>query len=259
MAVSGVARACAARAASEPASQGPARHAVSDEQHVHELRRHARFVAAEAITGYFGGSELLICDLSPRGLQVEHSEPLRPGSNARVGFRAGDETVAFRAVVAWSRLSKTANRDGKFLYRSGLRLEEEIPDFLRAIEVLESGGQIRLDDGSLERKRRKLEERAQQKSEPPSPFMKIISPQRVRVPDDQVLLVHQARERLRSHPDEAVKWYNQAKYAMASTEAAPLADMNVPHREEVFAVWAYLEKTVDLVTVARAFEVKKAT
>jgi hypothetical protein len=233
------------------------RGAVADETNIKDLRIYSRFIVPEPIPGYFGGSELIICDLSMRGMQVEHSEPLKPGSKARVGFRAGDSTVTFRAIVAWSRLSKTANRYGKFLYRSGLRLEEDDPEFARAISTLVASGQIRPDDRSLERKRRKLTELSQPK--PLSPFMKIIAPQRVQIADDQVLLVHQARERLRANPDEAMKWYNQAKYAMASTEAAPLADMNIPYREEVFAVWAYLEKSVDLVTVARAFEIKRTT
>jgi hypothetical protein len=79
--------------------------------------------------------------------------------------------------------------------------------------------------------------------------------QKIDVSADQVLLIQHARDRLRTHPDEALKWYNRAKYSIAQS-AVGTPDM-LYHREEVLAVWEYLERTVELQTIARVFDMKK--
>jgi len=63
------------------------------------------------------------------------------------------------------------------------------------------------------------------------------------IPSDQILLVQHARERLRANPEEALKWYNRAKFALA--EGGGNFDP-MPNREEVLAVWEYLERTIDV-------------
>jgi hypothetical protein len=124
---------------------------------------------------------------------------------------------------------------------------------IQVIEHLATLGRIRRDDQSLEQKRKKLAARDQAKSA--ASRVKIIG-QPDFVPHDQFLVIQHAREYLRSNPREALNWYNRAKYAVAS-EPAHLQEMNLPHREEVFAVWEYLERSIDLVTIARAFEMKQ--
>ena len=62
---------------------------------------------------------------------------------------------------------------------------------------------------------------------------------------DQILLIQQARERLRANPDEALKWYNRAN-SPGRRGRRRLDDP--PYREDVLAVWEYLERTIPLQT-----------
>ena len=72
------------------------------------------------------------------------------------------------------------------------------------------------------------------------------------IPPDQILLVQHARERpLRANPEEALKWCNRAKFAMAET---PGSTDPIPNREEVRAVWEYLGRTIDVSTIVQVFE-----
>ncbi len=77
----------------------------------------------------------------------------------------------------------------------------------------------------------------------------------IEVSADQVLLIQHARDRLRGRPDEALKWYNRAKYAI--TESKDTMGSALAYRDEVLAVWEYLERTVDLAVIARVFDMKK--
>ena len=215
---------------------------------VEETRRTPRFVVRGIVAGYFGGSDVRLRDVSATGLQIEHASPLRPGMTSRAGFRIGSASASFLATVVWSRLSTTKGQDGKLLYRSGLRSMDAEP--LQLLRTLEAANLIEPDPESLDRKRQKLAERAATKQT--LGHVKLIPPQIV-IPVDQLLLVQQARERLRSQPQDALKWYNRAKYAMAE-HGGRLQDVEVSYREEVFAVWEYLERTIDLVTIAHAFE-----
>lgn len=70
-------------------------------------------------------------------------------------------------------------------------------------------------------------------------------------PPDQILLVQHARERLRANPEEALKWYNRGKFALAEGGGNPDP---IPNREEVLAVWEYLERTIDVNTIVQVFE-----
>jgi len=74
------------------------------------------------------------------------------------------------------------------------------------------------------------------------------------IPPDQVMLIQHARERLRSHPDEALKWYNRAKYALVEDDTA--IGESLRHRDDVLAVWEYLERSVPIETIASVFERK---
>jgi hypothetical protein len=216
-------------------------------------RSEPRFVIDDPIPGYFGRVDVLVHDVSEGGMQIGHAEPLRPKLRARVGFRLGDFNVAIDAVVMWCRLSTAANDKGKLLYRSGLKLEDPLKRFSDVINRLAGMRRIRPDDESLDRKRQKIAERRTPKTE--NPMMKVIMPQRQGVPSDQLLLVQQARERLRASPSDAAAWLVRGRASM-QTESGRLQDLNLPHNEEVFAVWEYLERTIDLVMLARAFESK---
>jgi hypothetical protein len=209
-----------------------------------EQRTTERYVAVEPIDGSFGAASITVLNLGGSGVQVAHAQPLRLGTRGRLWFRRGGVQVAVQAMLIWSHLSKTPNSEGKFLYQSGLRIDDG-PDFATALRSLLDNGSVRRDRDSLDRKRRRIEEKERELHQKPT--VKLIVPE---LSAEQVLLVQHARERLRANPEEATKWFNRAKFA---PEGAP---ENIPHREEVLAVWEYLERTVDLATILKVFERK---
>jgi hypothetical protein len=209
-----------------------------------EQRTTERYIALEPIDGSFGAASITVLNLGGSGAQVAHAQPLRLGTKGRLRFRRGGVQVAVEALLLWSHLSKTPNSEGKYLYQSGLRIDEE-GDFATALRSLLDAGAVRRDLDSLERKRRRLLERERERNQ--TPVVKVIQPE---VSAEQVLLVQHARERLRANPEEATKWFNRAKFVPEGTPE------HIPHREDVLAVWEYLERTVDLATIIRVFDRK---
>ena len=216
-----------------------------------DLRSADRFVADERLTGSFGAASITVVDLADQGAQIEHTQPLRLGLKARFWFRRGDVSVSAQGLIVWSHLSKRPNADGKLLYRSGIRIEDDAVEFGDALRMLVRTGIVHRDVGALERKRKRLAEKEQERWGKPGTLKVFRSEQ---IPPDQVMLIQHARERLRSHPDEAQKWYNRAKYAL--TEDGALAGENLRHREDVLAVWEYLERSVPIETIASVFDRK---
>lgn len=210
-----------------------------------DLRSGDRWWLVESIVGSFGTAEVTVVNVAEQGAQVVHAQPLRLASRSRLRFRRGDIVANVTGMVVWSRLSRTPNQKGKFLYESGVRIEPEGDDFQHVVTALAKQSLLRHDDDSLDRKR----ERVAQRSKGTRPAMKFLHIDSIS--PDHLLLVRQARERLRAHPDEAIKWYNRAKYAL---DAEAMVSNEIPYREEVIAVWEYLEHSVPLPVVVRVFE-----
>jgi hypothetical protein len=221
---------------------------------IQDLRSADRFVAEERMAGSFGAASILVINLGDQGAQIEHSQPLRLGLRARFWFRRADISVSAQAIVVWSHLSKQGNAEGKLLYRSGLRVEEDIMEFGDALRQLVRSGIVHRDLEGLDRKRKRIEEKEQERWG--KPVMKMLRSEQ-EIPPDQVLLIQHARERLRQHPDEAMKWYNRAKYALA--EDGSVAGESISYREDVLAVWEYLERSVAINTIAMVFNKKTGT
>lgn len=148
---------------------------------VRELRSGERFAVVEPIIGSFGAVKVVVLNIAEQGVQVEHAEPLRIATRARLWFRRGEVSVSTQGMVVWSHLSRTPNADGKYLYLSGLRLEGDADTFADAMQTLASGGLLRRDAASLERKKERLAARATERAA--RPVMKYI-PQEVEVPAD---------------------------------------------------------------------------
>ena len=219
------------------------------------LREHRgadRFVVNEPLAGSFGSAGVTILNMADLGVQVEHAQPLRLATKARLWFKRAEISASVQGIVVWSHLSRTPNEEGKLLYRTGLRIEEGAKQFTEAMELLAVRGLIRLDTDSLERKR--LELAAREKARTSKPIMKLLRPEH-EIPPDQALLIHHARERLRANPDEALKWYNRAKFALHENGSSA-AEAILSHREDVLAVWEYLERSVDLATIVKVFDRK---
>lgn len=220
-----------------------------------ELRSYERYVLKQPLIGSYGSVEATVVDLGEQGAQIEHGQPLRVATVARFWFKRGAVGVSVQALVVWSRLSRHKSNDGKLLYRTGLRVEEGAEDFAKAIALLAEKDLIHRDSESLERKRRQREDRDLAKSA--SPTMRKVPMANTDVPPDQALLVEHARERLKANPDEAQKWYSRAYFAIRQGQT-PLAAELTRYREDVLAVWEYLERSVPLSVISRVFENRKS-
>jgi hypothetical protein len=217
-----------------------------------ELRVYERYIVREQLKGSFGSAEVSVVDLAEQGAQIQHSQPLRIATKARFWFKSGAASISAQGLVVWSRLSKTPNEQGKLTYRTGLRIEEGADEFAIAMMQLSEQGVIERDTESLDRKRKMKEERESAKSS--FPAMRFI-PTDSEVPSHQVLLIEHARERLRANPEEAQKWYSRAYFAIQRGQT-PLAAELTRYKEDVLAVWEYLERSVPVSAIARVFDKK---
>jgi hypothetical protein len=219
---------------------------MNDEQRIEDSRTAPRFTVTAPVAGFFGATTVRLMSISATGAQIEHSAPVKPGSRGRAGFNVRERAFTFTGDVVWSRLSKHLGPDGKPLYRSGLRSSD--PGALEALlEALDSVRFVAPDRDSLERKRQKLAER--RKAQQAVPQVKLLTSQEL-IQTDELLLIMQARDRFRLNPEEATKWYNRAKFTMAEY----VGQHDSSFREEVFAIWEYLERTVDLGVIARVLD-----
>jgi len=214
---------------------------------VKELRSGDRFLVAEPLVGTFGAAEVTIVNVAEQGVQIAHAQPIRVAARARLWFKRGSAAASVHGFVVWSHLAPSAHGDQRYL--SGIRIDERVDEFAGAIQSLADQGVLRRDHDSLARKRQRAAEREQERID--RPRVKYIHHE-PDVPADQALLVRHALERLRLDPDEARKWYNRARFATAE-DGAPIASEHLPNREEVLAVWEYLERTVPVSAIVRVF------
>ncbi|MCU1347669.1 MAG: hypothetical protein JWO56_699 [Acidobacteria bacterium] len=217
---------------------------------IQELRAAERYMVVEPLAGSFAAASVWVHDICEHGVQIVHPQPLRIGTKSRLWFKRGRTTAATQATVVWSRLSQTPDAEGKLLYRSGVRLSSHDFEFAIALQELASQGVLRADADSLERKRQLLAQREADRAG--KPVMKLRHPD-LGIPPDQELLVRHARERLRANPEEARKWYHRAKFAIGDDGTNLGAAEVVRDRDDVLAVWEYLERTVDLAVIVRVF------
>lgn len=215
-----------------------------------ELRSTERFIFTERVPGSFGAASVEVTNVSSRGVQIAHAQPLRLGLRARLWFKRGDITITTHALTIWSHLSKTPNAEGKYLYQSGLRIEHDEPEFEKALQQLIGRGAIAPDSESLEKKKQKAMAKVAEKNG--RPIVKLLRPE-VDIPPDQQLLIEHARKQLLADPVEAQRWYQRAKYAITQGGANIAADA-IRNREDVLAVWEYLERSVEISTIAIVFE-----
>ena len=220
------------------------------EPDVKDLRGRERFRVKQKLSGSFGAAEVTLIDVAEEGAQVEHAQPLRLATKGRLWFKRADVSVSLHAFVVWSRLSKTPNELGKYLYRSGLRFDEGAGNFPQTMQVLTDYGVIERDDESLNRKRKRIEEREQDKAG--KPIVRQVATESDISPD-QVLLIQHARARLKENFDEAHKWYSRAYFALRDGRTASSAEL-MKYPEDVLAVWEYLERSVPLATIKRVFD-----
>lgn len=132
---------------------------------VEELRKTDRFAAGEPFPATFGAFDALVLNLSIGGAQVSHSQPIRIGTLARLAFRKGDAVAAIQARVLWSHVIPAAG--GKLIYRTGLKIETADAQYALALNTLIRAGVVQPDLDSLDRKRKRDQEREEKKKSGP--------------------------------------------------------------------------------------------
>ena len=210
---------------------------------VKETRAGQRYVLETPLSASFGATEVHIVNISTGGAQILHPLPQRIGSSSRLFFRLGGVTVSTTARMIWSHLAKTPNSAGKMIYQSGLRIED--PEYAAAVLALANQGSVKSDDDSLERKKKRLIEKEKERSD--KHLLRTLPGTEPSISSDQLLLIQHARERLRENPVEASRLYHIAKTADAAKDV----------REDVLAVWEYLERSISLSVITRVFEAKQ--
>lgn len=220
-----------------------------------ELRRAARYLPLSPIAAHLGAIEVFIHDLCEGGFQIAHAEPIKLANSAWIDFENPKtyETIEFRCRVVWSRLSSKLDSRGRPLYRSGIRIEEADEANRAALQKLLQQA-ARPDVDSLEKKREKLRAAADAKASRP-----IIKFQRQsQLEAEQVAQIEAARRKLRSDPVEAMRWYNRARYSMSPQDYSAVQEVTSQgYREEVLAVWEFLQRKIPLGMIARVFTEKK--
>ena len=209
---------------------------------IDQARSTARFISGDRIDGTFaaGGNSFAVTvrDVSVNGAQIEHPNPLRPMLQGKLS--AGKLNV--RATVVWTRMSVPG------VYRSGLRLDEALDVVAAGIRQMLADGVIRKGEDTLrerERARREREEARQR--------LLGLKPVPARIAGETEKTIRRAREWFLAHPEEALKWYQRAK-ATATEEMLQIAASGRLNREDVLAVWEYLDRRFDLRDVVRALK-----
>lgn len=226
---------------------------MPDDRDVSELRSSERYNVKPPIMGAFGAFEISVIDFSKHGLQIRHLEPLKLGVEARLAFMAAGSRHSWRGKILWSHMARLPDAEGKHPYFSGVFIEEHESVVEELLDHLLEAGLAEPDHASIERKKQILRERSKERAAQRA--VKIIATAKPSdITTDQMLMITGARERLQTHPDEAKKWYARAKFVLSEDQSRVGISAQLHHREDVLAVWEYLERSIDLDKILRVFE-----
>jgi hypothetical protein len=191
-----------------------------------ELRPNPRYVATPPLPAGFGTMRVAILNISSAGALIAHPDKIKLGTEAPLRFvhAAEGQLVELYAEVVWSRVEFNASGQE---FRSGLRFTQWVEVAQSVIERLLRSGLLRLDT-SVPANRLRAGATAAPKN-------------------DDLLLIRKAREHFQHHPDQIARYSNQAR-------ATGTAALNVPYRDEVFAIWEFLQRRVDLELIKKQYE-----
>lgn len=214
-----------------------------------------RFRIQEPLKGRFGNVNVSICDLSEKGLQIEHFEALPQGYSATLSYTipGRERQIDLHGEIRWS-VPDGSGAGSRF--RSGVSIDANSEELNSSLDLFIRKGIAKLDRGKKvssdstgvisagkARESAAIVDRASVRS---SRNEAGVSPVEQRA-------VEQARERLASSFDESLRWYNRARYALAE-EPVRRAVEGIRHKEDVLAVWEFLGRTIEIATIARLFD-----
>jgi hypothetical protein len=224
---------------------------------VREARQKPRFRLRSPLPATFSGLPVTVTNLSAGGLRIEHPSPIKVNAAGSIRIESADNTsgVAFRGRIRWSRLSKAGGDGGKFLYTSGVQIED-LGDAAAGLlgRLIRTFGER--DPGSLELKRRIIEEKMQARASapilmpPPPPAATAIRP-------DQALLIGEAHTALANRPEQFQHLYERAKKSLAARKLIEHESHPIPYRREAVAIWEYLEGKIDIDLVTMVLDARR--
>jgi hypothetical protein len=225
------------------------------------MTRHERFTRRfridDPVPGHFEGVRVHLRDIADRGVQIEHSEPLSRGSSGFLEFTipGRQKPIRVHGQIRWTRSFPTG--PSRYIYRSGILVHGNVDTLNSSIDLMLRKGIARLDRSSEPSESGEAAGSPDAEStsaghEGPHnlPRMEPVGD----IPPQIVRLIDQARERLASSFDDSVKWYNRARYSLSDATVQREAD-GIRHKEDVLAVWEFLDRKVDIATIARVFDV----
>lgn len=207
-------------------------HEVVDKRERPNLRLAARYIPRRQISGLFREVKFAVVQLSNEGLRIRHSDPIRPGEEARlsIALQTPSKSFVMKAQVVWTSIAQRG--DEPSFYVSGLRVTVNPDRLAAALDLLRNARELQLDQ---------TEDRHRPKSAPkPMPAL----------PDDDVVAIIRAVKKFASDPQEATRWYTRARFSIAEDEVRRAAPRGAREREEVVGIWEYLHRRVDLRAVA---------
>jgi hypothetical protein len=209
-----------------PIAAAPAPRAVTASKPSPDQRRAMRYVPRRQIDGIVDDVKFTILQMSANGLRIRHKEPLMPGAEAKLTFALikSARSVVIRTRVVWTSLARSGEERFSI---SGLRVIEHAERLEHAVEEMRAAHELQPE--RRERQRRGDDTIATL---------------------DEISLITTAMQKLADDPTEASRWYSRGRFALSDEEVRRAAPAKATDREEVLAIWEYLERQVDLGKVA---------
>jgi len=218
---------------------------LTEDPAVIEMRGRARFNLRVPLEAQFGAQPAIVRNISAQGLGLRHAAQVRVSSNVSVRIDApeNESATVIPCRVVWSRMA-VAGEGGKLAYDSGLLILDDSSAIAGLLGRLIRAYGVK-DQESLEIKRRMFESRAKVRSAPPAPVAPVPSSP-PRITSDQVLLIREAQEMIRTNADAAARWHARAKDALVESGMVAPGTKSSPYRHDVLIVWAYLGGRLEL-------------
>lgn len=212
-------------------------------QPIQELREFDRYVLKPSAVGKFSSvGSVIVRDISERGARIEQSTPVKPGSRGTfsLSISNADLDVAAPSVVAWSQIVR--GESVGISYQAGLHFIEPAPAVHAALPRLVKLALASVDLESLFVRKQIL--RAQQQTVRP------LHTVRNQIDPEHLMLIRHVRSHLKGKPEQVAILSQRVR----SRTIDPAVRESLPEdrwmREEILAIWEYLERTIDLRIIA---------
>lgn len=196
-----------------------------------DQRRVPRYIPRRQIDGIFDDVKFTIVQISANGLRIRHKEPLLPGSEGKLTFALlkTARSVVIRTRVVWTSLASSGEERFSI---SGLRVIEHPERLEQAVEAMRAAHELQ-------------PERREHRRRGDDGIARLAN-----ASDDEIALVTAALQKFAGDPVEASRWYSRGRFALADEQVRRAAPQKPSDREQVLAIWEYLERQVDLEKVA---------